>query len=78
MAGGTAWYVDLFRWLCVSERGVDMGTDDELEAVLRNAKELSDAVLAHCDDWSEGRAYAYSLRTALRTYLSCNRGQTLE
>ena len=52
--------------------------DEQLEAVLDNAKRLSDWVIANLDDCAEGRAYAYSLRTTLRTYLSRPQGQTLE
>jgi len=41
---------------------------DELDAILSNAQTLADKVIQNCDDWSEGRAYAYALRLSLRKY----------
>lgn len=42
--------------------------DEEIEVVLAHAELLSDRVLQHCDDWSEGRAHAYALRSSLRRF----------
>lgn len=42
--------------------------EDDLYAVLVNANRLADAVIQNCDDWSEGRAFAYALRSSLRKY----------
>ena len=50
----------------------DLGATDQLEAVLANAKRLSDAVIANVDDWAEGRAYAHALRESLRKYQESN------
>jgi len=50
------------------ERGIDPEPSEKLDAVLTNAKRLSDAVLANVDDWAEGRAYAHALRESLRKY----------
>lgn len=54
------------------KRGDDLGTTDELEAVLVNATRLADSVLANNDDWSEGRAYAYAVRESVRRYRDSN------
>lgn len=41
---------------------------DAFEAVLVNADRLADSVISNCDDWAEGRAFAYALRASLRKY----------
>ena len=51
-----------------SERYRKLLPDDDLEAILSNADRLADAVIANCDDWAEGRAFAYALRSSLRKY----------
>jgi len=43
-------------------------SDDEIEVVLSHAQLLSDRVIQNCDDWSEGRAHAYALRSSLRRF----------
>lgn len=42
--------------------------DDAHDAVMTNADRLADAVIANCDDWAEGRAFAYALRLSLDKY----------
>ena len=42
--------------------------DDAFAAVMTNADRLADSVIANCDDWAEGRAFAYALRSSLRKY----------
>ena len=42
--------------------------DDAFAAVMVNADRLADAVIQHVDDWAEGRAFAYALRSSLRKY----------
>ena len=80
MAGRAERYVALFRRLRACECRVDMGADEHIEALKDNASRLADAVLSHCDDWAEGRAYAHAVRTALRKLREAQepRGQTLE
>ena len=53
---------------------------EEMQDVIDNASRLASAVLSHCDDWAEGRAYAHAVRTALRKLREAQepRGQTLE
>ena len=41
---------------------------DDLTEILANADRLADAVLANNDDWSEGRAFAYSLRHGVQKW----------
>ena len=41
---------------------------DDLTEILANADRLADAVLANNDDWSEGRAFAYSLRAGVQKW----------
>lgn len=41
---------------------------DAFEAVMTNADRLADAVIANCDDWAEGRSFAYALRTSVRKW----------
>jgi hypothetical protein len=40
-----------------------MSKEDEakLEALIRAAHALADKVITHCDDWAEGRAYAFAV-----------------
>jgi hypothetical protein len=38
-----------------------MSDEAKLEAFIRASQALADKVLKHCDDWAEGRAYAYSV-----------------
>jgi len=42
--------------------------DDAFNAVMVNADRLADSVIANCDDWAEGRAFAYALRLSLDKY----------
>ena len=42
--------------------------DDAFNAIMVNADRLADSVIANCDDWAEGRAYAYALRLSLAKY----------
>ena len=42
--------------------------DDAFNAVMVNADRLADAVIQNVDDWAEGRAFAYALRSSLRKY----------
>lgn len=58
----------MLPWLLRGERGTDPEPSEKLDAVLANAKRLSDAVIANVDDWAEGRAYAHALRESLRKY----------
>ena len=51
-----------------SERYRKVLPDDDLDAILANADRLADSVIANCDDWAEGRAFAYALRSSLRKY----------
>ena len=51
-----------------SERYRKLLPDDDIHAILTNADRLADSVIANCDDWSEGRAFAYALRSSLRKY----------
>ena len=51
-----------------SERYHKLLPDDDLDAILVNADRLADSVIANCDDWAEGRAFAYALRSSLRKY----------
>jgi hypothetical protein len=38
-----------------------MSDEAKLEAFIRASQALADMVIKHCDDWAEGRAYAYSV-----------------
>ena len=58
----------MLPWLLRGKCGPDSEPSENLEAVLANAKRLSDAVIANVDDWAEGRAYAHALRESLRKY----------
>jgi hypothetical protein len=33
----------------------------KLEALIRASHALADMVIKHCDDWAEGRAYAFAV-----------------
>lgn len=53
--------------LCFPE-GKDVYIHGAFNAVMVNADRLADSVIANCDDWAEGRAFAYALRLSLDKY----------
>jgi hypothetical protein len=38
-----------------------MSDEAKLEALIRASHALADMVIKHCDDWAEGRAYAFAV-----------------